>query len=149
MLRDIIRPNINLVQDIYGIILFFDTTRNKMISITRENITFGINHKNITGERWLQTTSNIPTNILGYKIPRNGTITAITAQTQNIANCDFEIKKNNAISAIYTMSLNNLSEKINDNLSIDVNFGDFIQAKLLVNSNAVDHPLILLEIAWR
>jgi len=149
MLRDIVRPNINLVQNTDGVVLFFDTTRNKMVSITRENLTFGIKHNNISGERWLQTTSNIPTNILGYKIPRNGTITAITAQTQNMANCAFEIKKNNAISAIHNMSLLNVSQQINDNLNIDVNLGDYIQTKLLVNSGNVDYPLLYLEIAWR
>ncbi len=149
MLKDIVRPNINLVQNTDGVILFFDTTRNKMVSITRENLAFGIKHNNISGERWLQTTSNIPTNILGYKIPRNGTITAITVQTQNMVNCVFEIKKNNAISAIYTMSLLNVSEQINDNLNIDVNLGDYIQTKLLVNSGNVDYPLLYLEIAWR
>jgi len=149
MLRDIVRPNINLVQNTDGVVLFFDTTRNKMVSITRENLTFGIKHNNISGERWLQTTSNIPTNILGYKIPRDGTITAITVQTQNMANCAFETKKNNAISAIHTMSLSNELEQINDNLNIDVNLGDYIQTKLLVNSGNVDYPLLYLEIAWR
>jgi len=155
MLRDIIRPNsdsptgIALTQNSEGIILFEDTSRSKTLSITRENLAFGIKHSNISGERWLQTTSNIPTNILGYKIPRNGTITAITVQTQNMANCAFEIKKNNAISAIHTMSLSNVSEQINDNLNIDVNLGDYIQTKLLVNSGNVDYPLLYLEIAWR
>lgn len=155
MLRDIIRPSsgsttgIALTQNSDGIILFEDTTRSKSLSITRENLSYGINHKNIIGERWLQTTSNIPTNILGYKIPRNGTITAITAQTQNITDCYFEVKKNNAISTIYTMNLINVSEKIDDNLNIDVNLGDFIQTKLSVNSGDVDYPLIYLEIAWR
>jgi len=66
-----------------------------------------------------------------------------------MANCVFEIKKNNAISAIHTMSLTNVSEQINDNLNIDVNLGDYIQTKLLVNSGNVDYPLLYLEIAWR
>jgi hypothetical protein len=149
MLRDITRPNIPLIQNSDGILLFNDTTRNKMISVTRENLSFGIKNKNISGDRWLQTTANIPSNILGYKIPRNGTITSITIQTQNMANCAFEIKKNNAISAIHTMSLSNESEQINDNLNIDVNLGDYIQTKLLVNSGNVDYPLLYLEIAWR
>jgi len=155
MLRDIIRPStgsstgIDLTQNSEGIILFEDTSRGKTLSITRENFAFGIKHKNISEERWLQTTSNIPTNILGYKIPRNGTITATTVQTQNMANCVFEIKKNGAISAIHTMSLSGVSEQINDNLNIDVNLGDYIQTKLLVNSGNVDYPLLYLEIAWR
>ena len=149
MLRDIIRPNINLIQNSNGIILFYDTTRNKNLSVTRENLTFGIKHSSIIGERWLQTTGNIPTNILGYKIPRNGVITSVTIQTKNNSNCLFEIKKNNDISTIYSINLVNSLEKINDNLDIDVNTGDFIQIKLLVNSGVVDYPLIYLEIAWR
>jgi len=149
MLRDITRPNIPLTQNSNGIILFYDTIRNKNLSITRENISFGINHKNISGERWLQTTGNIPSNILGYKVPRNGTITAATIQTQNLANCDFEIKKNNAIPVIHTLNLSNELEQINDNLNININEGDFLQVLLTVNSSNVDFPLIFLEIAWR
>jgi hypothetical protein len=149
MLRDITRPGIPLTQNSEGILLFNDTSRNKMISVSRENVSFGIKHKNITGNRWLQTTANIPSNILGYKIPRNGTITSVTIQTQNISNCDFEIKKNNVITSIHTLSLVNEVEKINDNINIDINIGDFLQCQLLVNSGDVDYPLIFLEIAWR
>ncbi len=154
MLRDIVRPGsgssgIDFTQNSDGIILFLDTTRGKTISVARENLTFGIKHKNISGSRWLQTTGNIPTNILGYKIPRNGTITAATAQTQNLSNCDFEIKRNNNIIILHTLNLINVVEKIDDNLNIDVNQGDFLQVELLTNSGDVDYPLIFLEIAWR
>jgi hypothetical protein len=149
MLRDIVRPNVNFTQNGDGIILFYDTTRNKMISVSRENLSFGIKNKNIIGDRWLQTTANIPSNILGYKIPRNGTITSVTTQTQNISNCDFEIKKNNVITSIHTLSLTNEVEKINDNLNININSGDFLQCRLVVSSGNVDYPLIFLEIAWR
>jgi hypothetical protein len=150
MLRDITRPNIPLIQSEDGILLFQDTTRNKILSVTRENISFGIKNKNITGTRWLQTIANIPSNILGYKIPRNGTITAVIVQTQNSSNCMFEIKKNNVmLSSLYTCSLVNNIEQINDNLNIDINEGDFLQSLVTVNSSNVDYPLIFLEIAWR
>lgn len=152
MLRDNIRPGSSdsgLTQDVNGILLFYDNSRSKNLSVTRESLTYGVDHKNISGDRWLQLTGQIPTNILGYKVPRNGTITAITVQTQNIATCNFYIRKNNSVTNIYTSSLVGVSNKVDDNLNVDINQGDFLQTLLSVGGGVVDYPILLLEIAWR
>lgn len=149
MLRDITRPNINLVQNTNGIVQFYDTLRNKMLSVTRENLTFGIKHKSIVGKRWMQIVGNIPTNILGYRLPRDATITALTVQTQNSSNCDFVIKKNNLPTAIQTTTMVNMDSRTIDDLNIDLDSGDFLQIELSVFANSVDYPVIFLEIAWR
>jgi len=156
MLRDIIRPNtssptgINLTQNSDGIILFEDSTRSKTLSVTRENLSFGINHKNITGKRWLRLTSKINSNVHGYKVLRNSTITAISIQTQNtVINSRFNIRINNSTSNLHTVNLIGGSNIIEDNLNYDINKGDYIQLFLSVLTGNVDYPIVLIEYACR
>jgi len=154
MLRDIIRPNtssgITLSQNSDGIILFEDTSRSKTLSVTRENLSFGINHKNITGKRWLRLTSKINSNVHGYKVLRNSTITAISIQTQNtVINSRFNIRINGSASNLHTVNLVGGSNIIEDNLNYDINKGDYIQLFLSVLTGNVDYPIVLIEYACR
>jgi len=156
MLRDIIRPNsgsstgITLTQNSDGIILFEDSTRSKTLSVTRENLSFGINHKNITGKRWLRLTSKINSNVHGYKVLRNSTITAISIQTQNtVINSRFNIRINNLPTNLHTVNLIGGSNIIEDNLNYDINKGDYIQLFLSVLTGNVDYPIVLIEYACR
>lgn len=132
-----------------GILLFYDNNRSKYLSTSRENITFGIDGKNINIDRWLRAVDGIPTNNTGFKIPRNGTIVAGTIQCKNSANCIFHIRKNNNVSDIATLTLNGNSGIIDNNLNIDVNVNDWIQLYMTVQSDKVDYPLFSLELAWR
>ena len=159
MLRDVNRPttiiydstnSINLEQNDDGIILFYDTTRNKTLSITRKNLSFGINHKNITGKRWLRLTSKINSNVHGYKVLRNSTITAISIQTQNnVINSRFNLRINGSASNLHTINLSGVSNIIEDNLNYDINKGDYIQIFLSVLSGNIDYPIVLIEYADR
>ena len=156
MLRDIIRPGtgsssgIVFTQNSDGIILFEDTSRSKTLSITRENLAFGINHKNITGKRWLRLTSKINSNVHGYKVLRNSTITAISIQTQNtVINSRFNIRINGSPINLHTINLVATSNIIEDNLNYDINKGDYIQVFLSVLTGNVDYPIVLIEYASR
>ena len=82
MLRDIAQSSQRLYQDSNGILLFYDYSRSKFLSTLRESLSFGINHRNISANQWLFLTGKIPSNVVGYKIPRDATITAITIQTK-------------------------------------------------------------------
>jgi len=153
MLRDVVTPSQStqqFQQDSNGILLFYDNSRSKYISVSREEFSFGIRHRNITGTRWLAATSNLITNVSGYKIPRNASITAITVQTQNsAAGCTFDIFRNGVAVSLTSISLSSETSKIIDNLDLDLNQGDWLQCQLTVTSGTVDYPMILLEIAWR
>jgi hypothetical protein len=150
MLRDIIRPGTPLIQNVDGILMFEDSTRNKVLSVTRENLSFGIDHRNISGKRWLKTSGNVVSSLVGYKIPRDATITSITIETQNIVtDARFNIRKNNSISNIHTTNLLLESEIIEDNLNYNINKGDYLQLYLWVVSGNVDYPVVTVELAWR
>lgn len=156
MLRDIIRPSIGsssdipLTQNVNGILYFEDTTRGKVLSVARENLTFGINHRDVSGKRWLKTTGNVVSSITGYKVPRDATITAITIETQNVVvDGRFNIRTNSSASNIHTTQLLSVSEKIEDNLNYNINKGDYVQVFLWVVSGDVDYPVVTIEMAWR
>lgn len=153
MLRDtIVNPSQaqQFTQDSNGILLFYDNSRSKYLSTSRQILSFGINHRNIAASQWMMATSRVRTNIIGYKIPRNATITALTTQTQNsVANCSFDIRKNNSITNIVSVTLIGQTSNVTDNLNVDININDWLQVFLQVNSDNVDNPLLNLEIAWR
>lgn len=87
MLRDVV-PFITR-QNSVGILLYYDQFRNKWLSASRDNYVFGIDHRNINHERWILVDSRIPTNILGFRVTRDGTITAASVETQNLTTADW------------------------------------------------------------
>ena len=151
MLRDTIVPQASqgLKQSPNGIMLFYDTSRSKWVSIARETFAFGIDHKNISNNRWLRIVGGSTSNTTGYKIPRNGIITSITVQTDSTSTCSFKIKKNGNPTDICSIDLTNENSKTIDDLDIDLDLGDWLQAFVEILSSSVNYPEILLEIAWR
>ena len=150
MLRDTISVNqLNIKQDINGIFLFYDNSRNKYLSTSRESFSFGMNNRNISNDRWLTVISGIYSNLSGYRTYRNSTITSMSVQTQNSSDCIFHIRKNGVTSNFSPISLNNEKGKSLDNLDINLDVNDYLQCFLEVNSGNVDYPVLLIELAWR
>lgn len=150
MLRDTITPSqLNIKQDINGVFLFYDTTRNKYLSSSRESFSFGLDNRNISNSRWLMVTSGIYSNLSGYRTYRNATITSLSVQTENQSSCIFYIRKNGSESNIYNISLNNEYGKSLDNLNENLNINDYLQCYLQIISGNVDYPILLVELAWR
>lgn len=89
----------------------------------------------------------------GWRMIRDGTITAITVQSNSNSSADYtvEIRKNNLPAAILTLPVANteLGKHVTDRDEIDVDFiaGDFLQCYL--NGTSIAYPQVLIEIAWR
>ena len=89
----------------------------------------------------------------GWRMIRDGTITAITVQSNSNSSADYtvEIRKNNLPAAILTLPVaNTVSGKhVTERLTIHEDFiaNDFLQCYL--NASAVAYPQVLIEIAWR
>jgi len=145
MLVDTI-DGINLKQTRNGILIFYDNSRKKWLSIFRESLSFGINNSNITGKRWLSTTG-IVTNLNSYMLPRNGTIVSCTIQTKNVCNAKFSIRDKD--NELFNIQLNSQSGKTIDDLNIDISNQDHIKVLLETVSGNVDYPIMCLEISWR
>lgn len=151
MLLDI-NPKERFWQGPRGILYYYDSSRDKWLSTHKEVVLFNINHRNLSTDRWMAI-GKTPSNISGYKVPRNGTITAITVQTKCCSgNSIFKIKKvekNNMSTDLCSASLSGGSGMIVDDLNKDVNEGDWLQSLMIINSGSVNYPVLSLEISWR
>lgn len=152
MLRDVIRRSgggtgTTFNQTIDGILLFYDNIRTKWLSTSRESFLFGINHKNITTERYMLI-GEVVASATGIRIPRNATITSISVQTKNTTTGSFKIRKNDSSVDLLTLTLSSEQGKSQNNISIDINQDDWLQV-LISPVTAIDYPILNLELAWR
>ncbi|SOU86649.1 hypothetical protein [Tenacibaculum dicentrarchi] len=129
-----------------GILYIYDGTRMKWLSVDRTMIGWGRDNNNTT-DQYLRQFNGAPSNKNGWRMIRNATITAITAQTDIDQTWTLEIRKNDGTTAIASLIMTNQQGNHNNILNIDVNEGDFIQA--YCNGTSVDFPQTLIEIAWR
>ncbi|MCD8451985.1 hypothetical protein LNI90_07800 [Tenacibaculum dicentrarchi] len=129
-----------------GILYIYDGTRMKWLSVDRTMIGWGRDSNNTT-DQYLRQFNGAPSNKNGWRMIRNATITAITAQTDIDQTWTLEIRKNDGTTAIASLIMTNQQGNHNNILNIDVNEGDFIQA--YCNGTSVDFPETLIEIAWR
>ncbi|MCG8830006.1 hypothetical protein [Tenacibaculum finnmarkense] len=129
-----------------GILYIYDGTRAKWLSVDRTMVGWGVNNAN-TGNEYLRQFNGAQSNRNGWRMIRNATITAISAQTNINQTWTLEIRKNDGTTAIASLTITNQQGNHNNTLNIDVNEGDFIQA--YCNGSSVDYPETLIEIAWR
>ena len=134
------------VSDDDGILYIYDGTRSKWLSIDRTMVGWGRNSNNTSNE-YLRQFNGALSNQNGWRMIRNGTITAISAQSDINQTWTFEIRKNDSNTVITSITMNNVQGNHNNTLNIDINEGDFIQA--FCNGTSVDYPETLIEIAWR
>lgn len=129
-----------------GIMYAYDDTRSKWLSIDRTMIGWGRNAI-ITSSEYLRQYNGALSSDNGWRMIRDATITAITAQTNSDTSWILEIRKNDDPANILTLELTTESGKHNNLVNVDVAEGDFIQA--YCNGTSVDYPQTLIEIAWR
>lgn len=129
-----------------GILYIYDGTRNKWLSVDRTMIGWGINNNNAT-YRYLKQFNGADSDKNGWRMIRNGTITSITAQTDSDNTWVLEIRKNDSVTPIATLNINNTTGNHNTALDIDFDEGDYLQA--YCNGEDVNRPETLIEIAWR
>ncbi len=153
MLRDVITPSTNshqLKQDSNGVLLFFDNSRSKFLSASRQTYKFGIDHRTISNDRYLYAVDKIATNITGYRMPRNATITSITIQSSNNTGTSiFYLRKNNNPINIFPTATLTANGITTDNLNFDINKDDWLQLFITISSGNISNPLVVLELAWR
>lgn len=133
-----------------SVFYFWDNERNVYISTSRQNVSFGIDHKNLSYKRYMAMTGKVFSNTTGYHIIRDAIITAISANTRGIANCKFNIRKNGGTD-VTTVELTGANGTVEDDLSILLEKGDWIQAEIDFNNpgDKASNPELLIEVAWR
>lgn len=129
-----------------GILYIYDGTRSKWLSVDRTMVGWGRNSGNTSNE-YLRQFNGAQSNNNGWRMVRDGTITAITAQSNASQSWTLEIRKNDATTVITSLNMTAQAGNHNNSLNIDINEGDFIQA--YCNGSSIDYPQTLIEIAWR
>lgn len=127
-----------------GIPFLLDPTRQKELSLSRPVITsafYGLNQSN----RYLRL-DGVTASGNGFLMPRKATITALWAKSRSEGGWAIEIRRNDSPIALSNATITDGWGKI-DNLSIDLDEGDYIQ--LYLNGDGVDHPIACFEFAWR
>ncbi len=75
MLTDNTRPGTGggttIIPNAEGVATIYDPVREKNLSISRTIITFGIDHKNIQGKRWMRLAGKVTSILTGFKTPRD------------------------------------------------------------------------------
>ena len=78
---------------------------------------------------------------------RDGTITAISAQTNDTDTWTLEIRKNDGTTILTSLAITAAEGNHDNTINVDIDEGDFLQA--YCNGTGVDYPQTLIEIAWR
>jgi hypothetical protein len=128
-----------------GITYMFDTSRQKVLSITRAWLRAGVHSRNVSNQ-YLRVEDGQPMMSVGDVMPRPGTIVGINANTEVAATWTLEVYKRGASLPVYSLLISGQTQA-EDTVNVDVNTGDVLQLKL--NGNHVAFPRAALEIAWR
>ncbi|NER18612.1 hypothetical protein [Spongiivirga citrea] len=129
-----------------GLLYAYDAVRTKWLSIDRTMFGWGRNDANTTDE-YLRQYNGALSNNNGWRMIRDGTITAITVQTDAAESCTIEIRKNDTTTIVSSLTLTNEEGRHDNTINIDFNEGDFLQCFL--NGTDINFPQVLIEIAWR
>jgi hypothetical protein len=129
-----------------GLLYAFDGTRGKWLSVDRNMIGWGRNSQNTTNE-YLRQFNGAQSNLNGWRMIRDGTITAITVQSNANQTYAVQIRKNDSATVISSLAVSNAQGNHNTTINIDFNEGDFLQCYL--NGTSIDYPQVLIEIAWK
>lgn len=127
-----------------GILYTYDGSRSKWLSVDRQNVSWS--RGGVISNQYLAI-HNSGSSENGYRMLRNATITGITAQTNANGSWDLLILRNNETTATLWITLNNEAGKHENNVTLDVNEGDYIKAYAL-RSN-ISSPIASIEFAWR
>jgi len=123
----------------------WDSSRNKLLSISRKVISAGRYSKAVSNE-FLRFDDGIPGSSSGKILKLNGTIVSLSGMTSISGPWTLKVFKYGSNIPILTQAISNQAFTFNS-LNIDVNAGDVLQ--LFANGNNIQMPLVEIEIAWR
>ncbi len=129
-----------------GLLYIYDGTRSKWLSVDRSMVGWGRNSGN-TSNQYLRQFNGALSNQNGWRMIRDGTITAITAQSNINQTWTLEIRKNDSPTVIASIIITNAQGDNDNTINIDFSEGDYLQA--YCRGSSVDYPQTLIEVAWR
>jgi len=125
----------------------YDGTRAKWLSQSRFFVGFG--RRQPSRNQYLHIYGgDIPSNLGGIRMLRNATIVGLAGQLQNSGTCIFQLRINDAILTISSLTLTATAGTHDIGKNDNVAAGDFLQC-YISSSSKVRAPFILVEMAWR
>ena len=128
-----------------GVLYAYDGTRSKWLSVDRTMWWAGRNGS--ASNLYLRGPDGLASSSTGYRVLRAGTIVGLVAQTDTLATWTFEVRRNNVVTAIASLTITALIGSQDQTINVDIAQGDEIQ--LYCNGTSIDRPLGAVEIAWR
>lgn len=126
-----------------GILYTYDATRSKWLSVDRVKWVAGRN-ANATNI-FLRGPDGIAQSTTGYRIPRDGTITALWAQTRVAESWTLEIRRSGAVIASLAIAAADGGQ--DTTINVDVSAGD--ELSMRCNGTNIGRPVGSFEVAWR
>lgn len=146
---DSVAPSVNVaagaISFVGDTVYVRDGVRAKWLSVSRPLIWAGRDSDRVTNN-YLYAVSGA-TSATGFRMPRNGTITAITMEADTATAWTVEIRKNDVTSAI--TSLASGGGHGNQSLTINIDFSQGDEIQFYCNGTNVPRPLAGIEVAWR
>lgn len=126
----------------------YDQTRSKWLSTDKAQFSAG--EKGLTKNKYLLTFDSQAINLTGYRMVRDGTITAIAAQTRNAETWTLRVRKNGSATNIQSLAMTAIDGNHSNTVNVDVDEGDRIQFYAETTTMfGIRDPLVWVEIAWR
>jgi hypothetical protein len=131
-----------------GILWIYDEGRGKWLSSFRSNFASG--EKGRAKNKYLLLFDGQASNLSGYRLTRDATITAVTAQTKSSETWTLHIRKNNDPTNIVSLSMSAAAGNHTGSANIDLVAGDRVQLYAETTSFfGISDPTVWVEIAWR
>lgn len=126
----------------------YDITRDKWLSTDRLSAIAG--RKGRAKKIYLRLVDGQSSNLTGYRLPRDATITAVSAQTRDDESWTLRIRKNGDPTDLYSLTISSTDGAHNRMVNVDLDEGDRVQFFAdTTGFFGIKDPFVWVEIAWR
>lgn len=140
---EVVNPPIQVDENLLWV---YDSSRSKWLSVDRMTAISG--RKGRAKNVYLRLIEGQASNLTGYRMVRDGTITAISAQTRGNETWTLKVQVNG--SDVASLAMSNEMGNHDTSINVDVNEGDLVQFYAETTTFlGIKDPFVWAEIAWR
>lgn len=138
----------SLLQIDNGILFVYDLSRGKWLSSFRA--TLGAGEKGRVKNKYLTVFDGQTSNLSGYRLARDATLTAIAIQTRESETWTLHVRKNDLPTNLASLTMTGVDGNHSSVINVNLDEGDRLHFYAETTSFfGIKDPLIWVEIAWR